>query len=146
MNTKSIGNIGEAKTISKFVELDIPVYISFGDNERCDMVAEFNGKLNKIQCKTSLMMRDSGSFMVRTVSKNRKNGNNIYHIYSVKEVDYFAIYNIESDTLILFPNTGAIKSSLIIRVAPSKNNQSSGVNFNLDYTFEKITNSKSQRT
>ena len=34
MNTKFIGNVGEAKTLSKFVELGIPVYIPFGDNEK----------------------------------------------------------------------------------------------------------------
>lgn len=53
MNSKNVGNIGEAKTLAKFVELGIPVYIPFGDNEKADLVAEFNGKLNKIQCKTS---------------------------------------------------------------------------------------------
>ena len=29
MNTKKIGNIGEAKTLNKFVELGIPVYLPF---------------------------------------------------------------------------------------------------------------------
>ena len=53
MNSKRIGNIGEAKALAKFVELGIPVYIPFGDNESADLIAEFNGKLNKIQCKTT---------------------------------------------------------------------------------------------
>lgn len=53
MNNKRIGNIGEAKALAKFVELGIPVYIPFGDNESADLIAEFNGKLNKIQCKTT---------------------------------------------------------------------------------------------
>ena len=34
MTTKQLGNIGEAKALAKFVELQIPVYIPFGDNER----------------------------------------------------------------------------------------------------------------
>ena len=58
MNTKKIGNIGEAKTLAKFVELGIPVYVPFGDNESADLVAEFNGKLNKIQCKTTDKVKD----------------------------------------------------------------------------------------
>ena len=53
MTTKQLGNIGEAKVLAKFVELQVPVYIPFGDNEKADLVAEFNGKLNKIQVKTS---------------------------------------------------------------------------------------------
>lgn len=54
MNSKVIGNIGEAITIAEFVRRGIPVYTSFGENER----AEFNGKLNKIQCKTSERFED----------------------------------------------------------------------------------------
>lgn len=46
-------NIGEAKALAKFVELQIPVYIPFGDNEKSDLIADFNGKLNKVQVKTS---------------------------------------------------------------------------------------------
>ncbi len=53
MTTKQLGNIGEAKTLAKFVELMIPVYVPFGDNEKSDLIAEFNGRLNRIQVKTS---------------------------------------------------------------------------------------------
>jgi hypothetical protein len=48
MNTKKLGNIGEAKVLCKFVEMQIPVYQAFGDIEKADLIAEFNGKLNKI--------------------------------------------------------------------------------------------------
>ena len=40
MNSKRIGNIGEAKVLAKFVEMGMPVYIPFGDNEKADLVAE----------------------------------------------------------------------------------------------------------
>lgn len=53
METKRIGNIGEILTQSKFVQRGIPIYIPFGENEKADLIAEFNGKLNKIQIKTS---------------------------------------------------------------------------------------------
>lgn len=45
MTTKQLGNIGEAKTLSKFVELQVPVYQAFGDNEKSDLIADFNGRL-----------------------------------------------------------------------------------------------------
>ena len=38
--TKQIGNIGEAKTLCKFVEMMVPIYVSFGDNERSDFVVD----------------------------------------------------------------------------------------------------------
>lgn len=94
-NSKRIGNVGEVKTLSKFVELQIPVCISFGDCERYDMVAEFNGKLNKIQCKTCLNMEDDNSFVVNIINRSTKEGKSINRSYSKEDVDYFSIYNIE---------------------------------------------------
>lgn len=38
MNTKRLGNIGEAKVLSAFVEHEIPVYIPFGDNEKLNLM------------------------------------------------------------------------------------------------------------
>ena len=48
MNTKTKGNIGEAIILAEFVKRGIQVSIPFGDNARYDLIAEFNGKLNKI--------------------------------------------------------------------------------------------------
>lgn len=42
MNSKMIGNIGEAKILAKLVELQIPVYIQFGDNEPADYLILVN--------------------------------------------------------------------------------------------------------
>ena len=53
MTTKQLGNIGEAKTLCKFVELQIPVYQAFGDNEKSDLIADINGVLKRIQVKAS---------------------------------------------------------------------------------------------
>lgn len=51
MTTKQLGNIGEAKLVS----MNIPVYVSFGDNEKADLVADFNGKLNKLQVNSKMV-------------------------------------------------------------------------------------------
>ena len=58
MNTKQLGNIGETKALCKFVSLRVPVYQAFGDNERSDLIADFNGKLQRIQVKTSEKCED----------------------------------------------------------------------------------------
>lgn len=141
MNSKRIGNIGEAKTLSKFVELGIPVYIPFGDNETADLVAEFNNKLNKIQVKTSKEAKDGIMFFNLTSSTaHRKQGSK--HIYTAEEVDYFACYNIERDALFLVPFEKASNSSIVIRYAATKNSQKSKVNLETEYLFEKILNIK----
>ena len=90
-NSKSVGNFGEIKTISKFIELGIPVYVAFGDNERCDLIAEFNGKLNKIQCKTSKKTDDIGTFIEFSCrSSHRVNGKCVNEKYTSEDVDFFA--------------------------------------------------------
>lgn len=49
LSTKRLGNIGEAATLKKFVEREIPVYLPFGDNEDADLVVELNGQLKKFK-------------------------------------------------------------------------------------------------
>ena len=68
MNSKRIGNIGEAKVLAKFVEMGIPIYIPFGDDEKTDLIAEFDGKLNKIQVKTSIKSKNGCSIFDLTSS------------------------------------------------------------------------------
>ena len=39
------------EAIYEFIKYEIPVAVPFGDNERYDLIAEFNEKLNRIQVK-----------------------------------------------------------------------------------------------
>ena len=72
MTTKEEGILGEAKVLSKFTELGIPISIPFGDNCSYDLVAEFNGKLQKIQVKASSQTKNGcTSFRTRKVRINR---------------------------------------------------------------------------
>lgn len=73
MNSKRIGNIGEIKAISKFVELGIPVYLPFGDNERADMIINVDNKLLKIQVKTSNTCDNDGIILFRIVPEDIEN-------------------------------------------------------------------------
>lgn len=137
MNTKRIGNIGEAKVLCKFVELGIPVYIPFGDNEKADLIADFNGKLNKIQIKTS--QKAEGGKMVFDLTSStlhRKNGEK--HIYTNNEIDYFACYNIERDKIFLVNINDAPNTAITIRYEKSKNNQTQGIKFEQEYLIDNI--------
>ena len=136
MNSKNIGNIGEAKTITKFVEYGIPVYIPFGDNERADLIAEFNGKLNKIQVKTSVKAEDGYMrFDCTSSTAHRLNGSK--HIYTKDEIDYFALYNIQRDKLFLI-KVEDCPTTICIRYEKPKNNQVKGIRMEEDYLFEKV--------
>ena len=116
-------------------------YISFGDNEKADLIADFGGKLNKIQVKTCEELKD-GKFEVSLKSSTMHNNVCYYHTYSKDEIDYFSIYNLESDILMLIPISEVEnRTSLTISIpwVPSRN-QHKTFDYK-EYTFEKIISS-----
>ncbi len=140
MTTKQLGNIGEAKALAKFVELQIPVYIPFGDNEKSDLIADFNGKLNKIQVKTSEEWIDSEKFVISLVSSTMHRNSGTRHKYTHEEIDYFACYNLQSNILFLLPIEVVEGQTMITIRHPYVNvskNQYKRINWE-DYTFEKV--------
>lgn len=131
MNTKDIGNIGEAKALAKFVEMGIPVFVSFGDNNPADFIVLVDNHPLKIQVKTSSAYDGSRTVFALTSSTvHRKNGNK--HVYSIEEVDYFVCYDTETDSLFLIKNEGRM-IHVSIRYSNTKNNQCRGVRFYKDY-------------
>lgn len=137
MNTKRYGNIGEAVAISSFVRRGIPVYLPFGENERADLIAEFCGKLNRIQVKTSVKSYDGTVvFDLTSSTMHRKNG--CKHKYSSEEVDYFFCYNIDRDKAYLIKVSDKPISSFRIRYEETKNNQSQNINYEKDYLFDSV--------
>lgn len=137
MNSKKIGNIGEAKVLCKFVSLGIPVYIPFGDNEKADLIAEFNGKLNKIQIKTS-QKAENGVIKFNITSSTMHRQNGVKHIYTEDEIDYFACYNIARDKIFLFNVNDVLNTSITIRYEKPKNNQIQNIRFEEDYLIDNI--------
>ena len=138
MTTKQIGNIGEIKTIAKFVELGIPVYLPFGDNEKADIVADFGGKLNRIQVKTSCKAED-GKMIFSLVSSTVHRQNGVKHIYTNDEIDYFALYNIERDVVLLISvnEPDLPKNSMTIRYTQPKGTNQYKLFMEKDYLLEK---------
>lgn len=118
MTTKQLGNIGEAKALAKLVSMNVPVYVSFGDNEKADLVAEFTVSLK---------------------SSTIRNQNYHYHKYDSSEIDYFVVYNLESDTLLLLPiEEFENRTSVRFRIPyVETHNQYKSLNYE-DYLFDKI--------
>ncbi len=120
--------------------MNVPVYVGFGDNERADLVADFNGKLNKLQVKTSEKFEDN-QFVVSLKSSTIRNQNHYYHTYNASEIDYFIIYNLESDVLLLLPiEEFENRTQAKFRIPyVETHNQYKSLNYE-DYLFEKIIN------
>lgn len=137
MNSKQIGNIGEARVLAEFVKHKIPVFIPFGDNERADLVAEINGSLCKIQVKTAAYTNDGkATFSLTSSTEHRKNG--IKRRYTKDEIDYFALYSLERDKVYLVKAPDEPKSAITIRFLHTKNSQQAGIKYEEDYLFEHV--------
>ena len=137
MNSKRIGNIGEAKVLAKFVEMGIPIYIPFGDDEKADLIAEFDGKLNKIQVKTSIKSKNGCSiFDLTSSTAHRTNGERRKYLNS--EIDYFALYSLDRDKIYLMKVTDNPMSAITIRFEDTKSGMKSRVNYESDFLIENV--------
>ena len=133
-NTSAIGNIGQVKTLSKFVELGIPVFTPFGEGYTSDLIADFNGKLNRIQVKTTENLHDD-SFMIWKITRQAG-----YHgdrkKYTEDEVDYFALYCVETNILCLVPYENAKTNEVTIRLDSYEGVRTKVMKFVSEYKFE----------
>jgi hypothetical protein len=91
LDSKKKGNLTEMQCMSAFMAHNCGVSIPFGDNSKYDFIAEVDGKLLKIQVKTS-SSRDSSSikFSCRSTHVNCAGVKNVK--YTAADIDYFATY------------------------------------------------------
>lgn len=133
-NTTNLGNIGQAYVIAKFVELGIPVYTPIGEGYPTDLIADFKGKLNKIQIKTTENLHDDSYMVWKITHQQGYHGKRVK--YTNQEVDYFALYCIETKSLYLVPYEKANTNELIIRLDSYKGTRTKTMKFESDYMFE----------
>ena len=138
MTTKEKGNIGESQILLEFLKRGIQVSIPFGDNARYDLVADFGGKLNKIQVKyCDKNIVNGGISLVCSSSKNHTTNRSLSTY--VNDVDYFAFYVPKWEVSLLVPiEVIGDRESIKFRMTPAKNNQKSGTHFVQDYLFDTI--------
>lgn len=139
MNNKTKGNTSEARALYEFQKYNIPVCIPWGDNERYDMIAEFNGKLNRIQVKTS-NEEQNGAICCYTRSSTNHTTNKKLSTY-INEVDYFVFVNQTYDLIAIVPieDIGERKQ-IRLRIREPLNNQTEKSKYFKDYSFEKMFN------
>lgn len=138
-NTPRNGKLGELETIKRFIKRGIPVYIPINDNG-IDMLAEFNGKYQKIQVKSSTVSNSQLAQFYLTRSKNKiANGplTKPKQRYTTDEVDYFSLYDIPNDKLFLLKNDG-IKAGIYMRYSKAISGQEANINHAEDYDFDKV--------
>lgn len=134
-NSTIIGNIGEALAIAEFSKRGFTVLIPFGQNVPYDIVVDINGKLYKIQCKTTEKVHEDGRMRFNIC---RTNGfTNSHKTYSNNEVDFIFLHCIENNFigLISIDETDG-KRDIFIRTKPTKNNQVNGIRIMQEYELD----------
>ena len=135
-NSKQKGQLSEARVLYEFQKHGVPVCLPWGDNERYDMIAEFDGKFNRIQVKTSNEEQNGAIICYCRSSKNHTTNKQLTKY--IGDVDYFVFYNSTYDILAIVPiEEVGEASSIRLRLTPTKNNQQKGVRFFSDFSFEK---------
>ena len=135
LSAKEKGNLTELQCITAFYQLGYQVSIPYGENSRYDFIADVNGKLIRVQVKTSSLKRDTtGAISFATASTRVNATRNITHRYTKDEIDYFATYWKNQCYLVPVEETASREKTL--RFLPPANGQIKGVSFAKDYELE----------
>lgn len=134
INSKLKGDIGEAKAITRLLELHNPVSKPFGDNERYDLIVESkSGKLLKVQVKFSSEITESNALMFTLQSSKNHTTNRKETIYS-SQIDYFILYHKLTDEVYIVPiERTNNQKSITLRIDSPKNNQSKHILYAEDF-------------
>lgn len=137
--TQSIGNLNELKCIARFIELGYECSIPYGNGAKYDFIADIEGKLIRIQCKSSKNPRKNGvvdenAIQISTVSQTTNTQKTTRHLYDSSQIDYFATYF--NNKVYLIP-VNECSTNKTLRFKPPLNGNE---NYNKaeDYEIEKI--------
>lgn len=122
-----------------FIEHGITISIPIGDNSRYDLIADFNGKLIRFQCKTGNLTRtvDCLNFACASI-KNNSTGNHRTK-YTENDIDYFCTINPNTRQVYFVP-VSECGNECDLRYTLPKNNQKKGIKMAEDYEAEKFLN------
>lgn len=131
MDTNQVGKITELETLSYVIKQGYSVSLPFGDKDRYDQIWDINGKLFRVQVKTSRWADDEHTgilFACYSIT------NGVRHKYSKQEIDLFA--TIWDNQLYVVP-VEECSSEKKLRFSSKQPNQPS-INWAKNYTFEEV--------
>lgn len=135
LTTNQIGNITEAMIISKLLKNGKQVLLPFGEGYRYDLVIEDDDeKFKKVQCKTGRIRNGVIIFNTCSLFFNTKER---YKKSYINEIDLFAVYCPDNETVYLVPVKEVGKTKAALRIEPTKNNQKKFIRYAKDYELNK---------
>ncbi|UBF20278.1 PD-(D/E)XK nuclease [Halorubrum sodomense tailed virus 4] len=98
------GDISELKVTTALIELGHGVSNTVGDNQRYDLIADINGELHRVQCKTASNPPSQSSYQIELRNRSYRTGGKIRkQTYTGDEIDVYAVYNPHSDEIYWIP-------------------------------------------
>lgn len=135
LTAKQKGNLTELQCLTAFYELGYRVSIPYGENSRYDMIADIEGKLIRIQVKTSSIKKGDVNAIEFSCKSSYVNSTGVKNIrYNANEIDYFATYWNGKCYLIPISECSVTKT---LRFATPKNGQKIGISFAENYELLK---------
>ena len=93
MDTNTIGKLTELKVLTYVTELGYSISIPFGDKDRYDQIWDVNGKLLRIQIKTSRWKNEQQKSIIFSCKTSYARSSGVrQHIYTKDAIDFFATY------------------------------------------------------
>ena len=101
------------------------------------MIFGVGRRLLRVQCKWALHAK--GVVLVRLYSSRRSRDGFTRRLYTPDEIDAVAAYCDELNTIYYLPfDRFGGRAQVMLRIAPTANNQQSGVNWARDYELERL--------
>ena len=136
VDTRVKGELTEIKCQLYCLENGYIVSKPILDNARYDMILDYNGKLYRIQIKTSRWMSEEHEGIIfNCKSQHSISGGNKIMKYSPEEIDFFMTEFENEYYLIPCEKT---KTEMRLRFKPTKNGQDHKAYFAKDYKFEEV--------
>ncbi|WP_336135083.1 group I intron-associated PD-(D/E)XK endonuclease [Natronomonas amylolytica] len=96
-NSKRRGDESESKVIHALISRECSVAIPFGDNDKYDLIADIDGQLYRIQCKTAWQNKPN-TIRFNTHSQTTNQGEYFEETYH-GEIDAFVVRYPETEQL-----------------------------------------------
>jgi PD-(D/E)XK endonuclease len=118
--------IGDRATLAIMLALQsagIEFFLPFGENNRCDLVIDYDGRLARVQCKTGRVKNGAVRFPVCSTYAHHPNPKVVRRDYH-GEVDYFAVYCLETSGIYLVPiDELQLRREGALRISAARNAQ-----------------------
>ena len=134
-NTLIRGDVNELQCILDFQKRGYYCSIPFSGSCRYDVIADIDGKLCRIQCKSSTYSEEEGNLKFSATRQTTNTKRTIKYTYSEEEIDYF--YSSWKNYGFLIP-VSEVSTSKYLRVAPPKHGIQETMSIAADYLIDNV--------